>query len=256
MGDEESPPAKLSHRRKSIQACMVEPSSVAYTLSFAAFASGSREEGRLVEDKTRWRALLLFGVPGSGKGTQGRAIGCLPGFLHVSSGDIFRTLYTTGPLGKEVHRFTSAGELVPDELTVQIWNNHMSLLERDGHFDPHSQVILCDGIPRTFHQAQMLHERIDVLRIFYLKLHDEDEAVERIRRRALKEGRTDDADESVIRGRFETFHQQTADTLRFYDESLITEINASECAVHVLSELAREIALAVNESQVAPTTRG
>lgn len=199
-----------------------------------------------MEEKRRWRTLLLFGVPGSGKGTQGRAIGCLPGFLHISSGDIFRTLYKKGPRGKEVNRYTSVGKLVPDELTVGIWTDHMNLLERKEQFDPESQVIVSDGIPRTFKQAQMLQDQIEVLRIFNLKIRDEEDAIERIRQRALKEDRLDDADEGVIRGRFETFHRQTADTLRFYDESLVTEINASDCAVHVLAELAREVALAVH----------
>lgn len=205
-----------------------------------------------MEETRRWRAVLLFGVPGSGKGTQGRAIGSLPGFVHVSSGDIFRALYKAGPLGKEVHQYTSRGELVPDDLTVQIWNNHMELLRKKGDFNADTHVILCDGIPRTYEQARILGNCIDVLRIFFLKVADEEEAIERIRQRALKEGRTDDADESVIRGRFATFHRQTADTLRFYDESLVVEINASESPIQVLADMAREIAVAVGETQIAP----
>lgn len=209
-----------------------------------------------MQDTKRWRAILLFGAPGSGKGTQGRAIGALPGFLHVSSGDIFRALYKAGPLGKDVDRYTSAGRLVPDELTVRIWNNHMEVLLKKGEFDPPSQVILCDGIPRTYEQARMLGEQIDVVRIFHLKLADEEEAIERIRQRALKEGRVDDADDSVIRSRFESFRRQTSDTLRYYDDSLVTEVNASESPIHVLAEMAREIAAVVGEASVLPPARG
>lgn len=203
-------------------------------------------------DKKRWRAMLLFGMPGSGKGTQGRAIGSLPGFLHISSGDIFRQLYKAGPLGREVDRFTSAGKLVPDELTVQIWHNHMEVLMRKGTYDPEAQIIIADGIPRTFEQARMLSPYLEVLRIYYLKLPDIEEAVDRIRRRALRDGRNDDADEQVIRGRMDTFFRQTADTLRYYDESLVTEINAGESAIQVLAELARDVSIVSEASTVPP----
>lgn len=194
-------------------------------------------------------------MPGSGKGTQGRAIGSLPGFLHISSGDIFRQLYKGGPLGKEVDRFTSAGKLVPDELTVQIFFNHMDVLARKGMFDPQTQVIMADGIPRTYDQARILADRIEVLRIFYLKLQDDEDAIERIKHRALQEGRPDDADDKVIRDRLATFYRQTADTLRYYDESLVVEINASESAIHVLGDLTREISQALGDPQASTLPR-
>lgn len=197
----------------------------------------------------RWRAMLLFGVPGSGKGTQGRALGCLPGLIHISSGEIFRQLYKAGPLGKEVDRYTSAGKLVPDDLTVNIFFNHMDLLTRKGEFDPKSHVIIADGIPRTYEQAKILNDRIEVVKIFNLKLQDEEEAIERIKQRALRENRRDDANDTIIRSRFETFHRQTADVLRFYDENLALEMNASENPLLVLAELAREIGSFLTESQ-------
>ncbi|MBY0587593.1 nucleoside monophosphate kinase [bacterium] len=196
----------------------------------------------------RWRAMLLFGMPGSGKGTQGQAIGSIPPFFHVSTGDIFRQLYKAGPLGREVERFTSVGKLVPDELTVQIFFNHMDLHIRKQTFLPDRNIILADGIPRTREQARMIAEKIDVVRILFLKLPDEEEAVQRIKRRAIKEGRLDDADESVIRDRLATFHRQTADALSYYDDSLITEINAADSPIAVLAELAREINTALVES--------
>lgn len=197
----------------------------------------------------RWRAMLLFGVPGSGKGTQGRALGCLPGLLHISSGEIFRQLYKAGPLGKEVDRYTSAGKLVPDDLTVNIFFNHMDLLTRKGEFDPKSHVIIADGIPRTYEQAKILNDRIEVVKIFNLKLQDEEEAIERIKQRALRENRRDDANDTIIRSRFETFHRQTADVLRFYDETLALEINASDNPLLVLAELAKEVGTFLTESQ-------
>ncbi len=66
----------------------------------------------------------MFGMPGSGKGTQGRALGSVPGYVHIATGDIFRQLNRLGQLGREVDRHISQGKLVPDDLTLQILRNH------------------------------------------------------------------------------------------------------------------------------------
>lgn len=188
--------------------------------------------------KDKWRAILLFGPPGSGKGTQGKALGSIPGFLHVASGEIFRQLYKLGPHGKEVTKYTSNGQLVPDELTIKIWRTHMLALRDQGAFSPSDQIILLDGIPRTYQQASYLNVDLDVLAIFSLELGDDEEAVDRIKLRATKEGRIDDAREEVIRGRLETFRRQTAETLSYYDTSLVVRVNASQPALKVLSDMA------------------
>lgn len=185
--------------------------------------------------------MLLFGPPGCGKGTQGKALGSMPGFLHVASGEIFRQLYKLGTLGREVASYTDAGQLVPDDTTIQVWRSHMDSLHEKGSFVPDEQVILLDGIPRTFQQAVFLAEDIEVLSIFSLEVQDDDELVSRIKARALKENRTDDAKEEVIRGRLATFHQQTAETLSFYDPSLIVRINASQAPLRVLLDMASHV---------------
>jgi adenylate kinase len=189
----------------------------------------------------KWNAILLFGMPGSGKGTQGRALGSVPGFLHVATGDIFRQLNRVGPLGREVDGYISNGKLVPDELTLRIFLNHMKLLQKQKEFDPGWQTPILDGIPRTFPQAELLDREIRVRRIYFLKLHDEDEAVRRIRSRALKEGRTDDADEGIIRDRLVTYHRQTASTLAFYPPDLVLEIDAARPAIQVLHTLVADL---------------
>lgn len=201
-----------------------------------------------MESKTKWKAILLFGMPGSGKGTQGKALGGVPGFLHVASGDIFRQLSKLGQYGREVAKFTAKGLLVPDDLTVSIWRTHMGLLQRQGLFEPEHHVIILDGLPRTYHQAQLITNNLDVLRIFYLKLRDDEEAVHRIKVRALKENRIDDANEDVIRRRLQTFYQETASTLSFYDQGIIDEIDASRCAMHVLYELSGRVCKCVERN--------
>lgn len=191
----------------------------------------------------RWQAVLLFGMPGSGKGTQGKALGGVPGFLHVATGDIFRNLNQLGPLGREVAAYTSVGKLVPDDMTVQIWRNHMGLLIKQGLFRPADQVVILDGIPRTFAQAELIDRDIHVLTIFNLNLRDEEEAVNRIRTRALKDKRNDDADEGVIRGRLATFQRETAKTLSFYPPTMVQEIDAAQRPIEVLADLANALSV-------------
>lgn len=191
--------------------------------------------------KHKCRCFLLFGMPGSGKGTQGTALGSMPGYLHVATGNVFRELNRLGKLGRQVADYTSRGQLVPDELTIKIWRTHIGLLEQQGAYDRASHIVISDGLPRTYEQAQLLANDLEVLSIFYLKLTSDEEAVQRIKSRALKEKRLDDVNESVIRDRLETFRRQTAETLRFYDPNLIVEVNASQEPMHVLSDLSRLI---------------
>src|SRR5262245_55093023 len=70
----------------------------------------------------RYQTILLFGAPGSGKGTQGKILGQIPGFYHLSCGEVFRTLDTGSDLGKVFMEYSSRGELVPDDVTVKMWH--------------------------------------------------------------------------------------------------------------------------------------
>ncbi|MGL4464237.1 MAG: adenylate kinase family protein [Planctomycetia bacterium] len=187
------------------------------------------------------RAFLLFGVPGSGKGTQGRALGSMPGLLHLACGDVFRQLNARGQVGREVIRYTSQGKLVPDDLTLSVWRNHVALLQKSGQFDPDKQIVILDGIPRTYTQAQLLADDLEVLGIFYLMLPDEEVAVQRIKSRALKENRLDDADERIIRDRLRTFHHDTTEVLKYYDPSLVCAIDASRRPIEILSDLSQRL---------------
>ena len=74
-----------------------------------------------MEERHRYRSILLFGMPGSGKGTQGAVLGQLPALVHFSMGDIFRKIPRTGKFGREIEQYTSRGLMVPDDLTVRIF---------------------------------------------------------------------------------------------------------------------------------------
>jgi len=182
----------------------------------------------------RYKCILLIGAPGAGKGTQGKILGHIPGFYHLACGDVFRSLDLTSDLGKKFIEFSSRGELVPDELTVKMWQQNMRAQTILSLYKPSQDLLLLDGIPRTTTQAKELEKYLDVLLVLHLVCPDEDEMVRRMRRRALKENRIDDADEKVIRRRFEVYHRETAPVLNYYPKSIIREVPATGSPAMVL----------------------
>jgi adenylate kinase len=185
----------------------------------------------------RYRTILLFGMPGSGKGTQGAVLGALPDIVHVSSGDIFRKLPKWGELGKEVVHYTSEGLLVPDDLTVRICERHIKILEMQELLLPTQHTLLLDGLPRNFAQAERLDSMINVIQIFHLNISELEKARERLKARALRENRLDDINDEVINRRLKTYYEETLQTLQFYDSDLVYEIDASQSPLGVLRDI-------------------
>jgi adenylate kinase len=182
----------------------------------------------------RYKAILLFGAPGAGKGTQGKMLAQIPGFLHLSTGDMFRGMDKSSALGKETVGYMSAGELVPDELTMRLYAAHVARLADSGAFKPAKDVLVLDGIPRSAAQAQLLDPHIEPLAIVHLTAKDRGELVERLRGRALKENRPDDAKEDVVRRRLEVYDAETKPVLGHYDPSLVCPIDAIGMPARVL----------------------
>lgn len=185
----------------------------------------------------KYRTILLFGMPGSGKGTQGAVLGQLPGLVHISMGDVFRKLPKYGRFGQEIARYTSQGSLVPDELTVRIWLNHIKILEMQEVLIPERHTLLLDGLPRNYDQAQMLSDFLDVVQIFHLKIDDTHKAIERLKARALSENRLDDMNESVIRRRLKIYYDETFKTLSFYPSECVFSIDADQSPIDVLRDI-------------------
>ncbi len=182
----------------------------------------------------RYKCILLVGAPGAGKGTQGKIVGSIPGFYHLACGDVFRSLDLTSTLGKKFMEYSSRGELVPDELTVEMWQQNMHAQTVLSLYKPSQDLLLLDGIPRTVAQAKALEKYLDVLLVLHLICPNEDEMVRRMRRRALKENRIDDADEKVIRRRFEVYRRETAPILNHYPANIIKEVPATGSPAMVL----------------------
>lgn len=191
---------------------------------------------------SKYRSILLFGMPGSGKGTQGLVLGQLPDLMHVSCGDIFRKLPKWGELGREVVRYTSQGLLVPDDLTVRIWRRHVQILELQELLLPDQHTLILDGLPRNYDQAEQLNDMLDVIQIFHLNISDTVKAAERLKARALRENRLDDINEEVIRRRLNIYYDETFRTLSYYDKSLVYEVDATLSPLEVLKTIIMRLA--------------
>jgi adenylate kinase len=189
----------------------------------------------------RYKTVLLFGMPGVGKGTQGKILGHIPGFFHLACGEVFRSLDVNSELGRQVMQYSSRGELVPDALTIDMWRNNVHAQTVLSLFKPKDDLLILDGIPRNVAQATAMDSHLDVLKVVHLVCSDQDAMVHRMRRRALKENRLDDADEKVVRHRFAVYEQETRPVLDHYDPSIVAEIDAvgspAEVLQHVLEVL-------------------
>ncbi len=182
----------------------------------------------------RYRSILLFGAPGVGKGTQGSLLGRIPGFVHMASGDIFRSLDPDSALGRKFHEYSSKGLLVPDGVTIDVWCEHVRRRIAGGTYRPAVELLVLDGIPRSVAQCKAMDEHVEVLRVIHLKTPDVEAMVKRLKKRAQKDFRRDDADESVIRRRFEVYEKETAPVLRHYDATLRSDIDADALPAEVL----------------------
>ena len=158
--------------------------------------------------------LILFGPPGSGKGTQAKNLVRRYELLHISTGDLFR--YEMGndtPLGQKAKSYISKGELVPDEVTIGMLKNKVNA-------NPDVKGYIFDGFPRTIAQAEALDEFLQskgqsVSRLLALNVDDE-ELVKRLLERGKTSGRADDNDESIIRNRIEVYKSETSPVFDYY----------------------------------------
>ena len=185
----------------------------------------------------KYRTILLFGAPGSGKGTQGKILGTVPNLFHFACGDAFRNLRIEDPMGRLFIEYSSRGQLVPDEPTIALWAKNIKASTVNGEFDPARDTLVLDGIPRNAHQADMLRDTLDVKAVFFLSCSDQGKMIERLQRRALRENRLDDANLEVIRKRLETYEHETKPVLDYYGPKLVHTIDATQAPIDVLRQI-------------------
>jgi adenylate kinase len=184
----------------------------------------------------RYITYLFMGAPGSGKGTQGKVLGTIPRFFHCACGEVFRSLDLRTPLGHKFVEYSSKGLLVPDDLTVELWRTKIEAQVLEAEFKPDIDALVLDGIPRNVNQAKLMEDLIDVRRVFHLSCPNRDELVRRLRKRAIKDNRFDDASEEVILRRLATYEEDTKPVLNFYS-SLVTNVDALQPPVKVLQDI-------------------
>lgn len=160
--------------------------------------------------------IVLFGPPGSGKGTQAANLVEKYKLIHLSTGDLLRgEIANKTPLGLEAKKIMDAGQLVPDEVVIGIIDN---CLEKNAS----ANGFLFDGFPRTINQAIALDKLLELKKTgisLVLSLQvNEDELVRRLLERGKTSGRTDDTSEEVIRKRFQVYSNDTAPVAQHYKE--------------------------------------
>jgi len=158
--------------------------------------------------------LVLFGKPGAGKGTQAAFLKDKYNLVHISTGDIFRyNIKNQTKLGKLAQSYMDKGDLVPDEVTIQ-------MLQEEVEKNPNAEGFIFDGFPRTIAQAEALDTFLTSkgMRIHgTLALEADDEVlIKRLLERGKVSGRTDDQDEEKIRNRFTEYNEKTAPLIAFY----------------------------------------
>ena len=160
--------------------------------------------------------LILFGPPGAGKGTQAQFLVAKYNLVHISTGDILRAAIAANtPLGIQAKQYMDKGQLVPDEMVIDIIREFI-------HEHRTSNGFIFDGFPRTRPQAvqldKMLHDEGTMINAVLLLVVDKEELVRRLLQRAKLEGRADDKEE-VIEKRIKIYHEQTAPVASHYNGS-------------------------------------
>jgi len=190
--------------------------------------------------------IIMMGPPGCGKGTQSKILAEKFGFEHISTGDILREAVKNGtPYGKLAKDYMDKGLLVPDPLLVQIIKEKL-----DGVNKP----VILDGYPRTLPQAEALieiaGEEYEIVAIWVDVPNDE--LLNRIKKRAGEEGRSDDTSESVIKQRLAEFENKTLPVKKYYEaKGLLRTVNGYQSIENVTRDILNVIEETLNLKTLA-----
>ena len=184
--------------------------------------------------------LILFGPPGSGKGTQSEKLIAKYGLKHLSTGDLLRNeIANQTPLGLEAKTLMDKGQLVPDAVVIGMIDAAMTN-------NPQARGFLFDGFPRTKAQSEaldeLLHKKNASINVLLALDVTEEELIKRLLNRGLTSGRSDDTKEDVIRARLGEYRNKTANVADYYNKSGKTVMIKGEGSVdEIFDSLSAEI---------------
>jgi adenylate kinase len=184
--------------------------------------------------------LILFGPPGSGKGTQSERLILKYGLKHLSTGDLLRSeIAAQTALGMEAKKLMDKGQLVPDEVVIGMISTAL-----DNH--PQAKGFLFDGFPRTTAQAEGLDKLLKLkgtqINSFISLVVSEEELVKRLLNRGLTSGRSDDTNEDVIRARITEYKNKTSIVADYYKQfDKFTEVKGEGSIDDIFNALCKEI---------------
>ncbi len=175
--------------------------------------------------------------PGAAKAPREKRSGSIPRFFHCACGDVFRAIDTRTKVGRAFLDYSSRGQLVPDEITVELWKARIDAAVDAHTFKPDIDTLVLDGIPRNVGQARIMDELIDVEKVFHLSCPDREQLYVRLKKRALKDNRLDDANEEVIHKRLAIYETESKPVLGHYGPGRTTVVDATQPPARVLLEI-------------------
>ncbi len=194
--------------------------------------------------------LILFGPPGSGKGTQSEKLIAKYHLKHLSTGDLLRSeICRKSPLGIEAKKFMDKGQLVPDEVVI-------GMISYALEENPNANGFLFDGFPRTSMQAQALDKLLELkhtsISVMLALDVSEEELVKRLIKRGETSGRTDDNNEQVIRIRILEYNKKTAPVAEYYQKAnKVVMIKGEGTVEEIFLALTKEIDVRMKKNKTS-----
>ncbi len=177
-----------------------------------------------------FESIIIIGPPYAGKGTQCQLLAKRLDFYHFSSGEMFRKLDASTPIGAKVKQLIDQGKLADDEDLMSLAKQTLELEIKAGRYQPEQQYLLLDGLPRTVGQVPMMAEIFEVKQILVLNGGSREYLIARALRRFKIEGRVDDSNPEKINRRLDTYWQQTEPVIRMYSPKIVVKIDGTGSA--------------------------
>jgi fructose-1,6-bisphosphatase II len=198
---------------------------------------GGWRELKESEEVAKLPGILLIGPPGCGKGTIGKALGSLPGFIHCSSGDVIRAAMSEKGARGERWAPVVNGGLISDDDMWELFDHYIDAEVRPKLSAPLPTLLVVDGVPRCPSQVPELRKRIQVRGVFYLAIENREVLLQRLLRRSHSESREDDASRQIMLTRMRLFEEQTLPLLDEYPNHMLHVIDAEQAPTAVLSNV-------------------